>query len=842
MSKNLVIVESPAKAKTIQKYLGKDFAVMASFGHVRDLIPKDGAVETANGFAMNYQVIERNEKHVRAIGAALKGAEALYLATDPDREGEAIAWHLTELLKERKLLKGKSVKRVVFYEITEREVKNAIANPREIAADLVNAQQARRALDHLFGFGVSPVLWRKVPGARSAGRVQSPALRLICEREEEIKKFVPQEYWTIEARAEKAEQAFTAKLVEYNGQKLEQFTLTDAGGSEAAKKAILAAANGTLKVASVDKKQRRRNPSPPFTTSTLQQEANRKLGFTAKRTMRAAQDLFEGVDIHGELTGLITYMRTDSVSLSQDAIREIRDVVLKRYGKKSLPEVPRTYQTKSKNAQEAHEGVRPTAAARAPEQVARYLGPDQARLYELIWKRAVASQMEAAVFDTVAVELKAGEKNSFRANGQTLIEPGFLAAYNIKADDPSDKGEDEDEDEKRLPPLEQGETVKLLEVIPEQHFTEPPPRYTEASLVKTLEEYDIGRPSTYATIINTLGARNYVEMQGKAFVPTDLGMVLTGFLKENFTHYVEYEFTAHFEDELDEISRNEREWVPVLEEFWGDFKPAVDRAMEGERHVQERVLGVDPASGKPVSVRLGRFGPFAQIGTKDDADKPRFASLRGGLRLDTITLEQAMELFKLPRKLGQTADGEEIEANIGRFGPYVKFGRQYASLRKEDDPFTITLPRALELIELKKQATIAATLKRFEGSPIIVIKGRFGPYIRDEGRKARIPKGKDYASLTLEECQALLDEQNAAKKKGGKKEANKEQAAPAGAAAAKPAKAKKADGSPEAAPRTAKAKKAAPTPRTPAKSAKPKPKEKPPVKNKKPAAPKAATP
>src|SRR5688572_17120017 len=426
MSKNLVIVESPAKAKTIKKYLGKDFEVMASYGHVRDLVPKDGAVDTANDFAMKYQVIDRNAKHVSAIGAALKSADALYLATDPDREGEAIAWHLTEVLKERKLLKDKQVKRVVFYEITEREVKNAVANPREISADLVDAQQARRALDHLFGFGVSPVLWRKIPGAKSAGRVQSPALRLICEREDEIRAFVPQEYWTVEARAEKGGQAFLSKLVQYDGEKVEQFSFGAAGAAEKAKAAIVAAAGGTLTVSEVKKQQRRRNPSAPFTTSTLQQEANKKLGFTARRTMRAAQDLFEGVDIEGDTIGLITYMRTDSVSLSQDAVQEIRATVLKRYGKKALPDEPRVYKAKSKNAQEAHEAVRPTSAARAPDQVARYLQADQARLYELIWKRAIASQMEAALFDTLAVQLKAGEKHAFRANGQTLIEPGYL--------------------------------------------------------------------------------------------------------------------------------------------------------------------------------------------------------------------------------------------------------------------------------------------------------------------------------------------------------------------------------------------------------------------------------
>ena len=794
MSKNLVIVESPAKAKTIKKYLGKDFEVMASYGHVRDLVPKDGAVDTAHGFAMKYQVIDRNAKHVSAIGAALKHADALYLATDPDREGEAIAWHLTELLKEKKLLQGKTVKRVVFYEITEKEVKHAVANPREISGDLVNAQQARRALDYLVGFNLSPLLWRKVAPGLSAGRVQSPALRLICEREAEIKKFVPQEYWTVDARADKGGQAFTAKLVEYNGEKLEQFTLGKAGDADKAKQAIVAAANGKLTVAEVKKQQRRRNPSPPFTTSTLQQEANKKLGFTARRTMRAAQDLFEGVDIHGELTGLITYMRTDSVSLSQDAIKEIRDTVLKRYGKKALPDEPRVYKAKSKNAQEAHEGVRPTAAARAPEDVAQYLSPDQARLYELIWKRAVASQMEAALFDTVAVQLQAGAKHAFRANGQTLIEPGYLAAYNIQADDPSDA--DHEDDEARLPPLEQGETVTLLDVIPEQHFTEPPPRYTEASLVKTLEEFDIGRPSTYASIINTLVARRYVEMQGKAFIPTDTGIVVNRFLTEHFAHYVDYKFTAHFEDELDEISRGEREWVPVLKEFWDDFKPQVDSKMELSRQQvnEARVLGTDPASGKPVSARLGRFGPFVQIGTKDDPEKPRFASLRGAQRLDSITLEQALELFKLPRKLGVSPEGEEVLANIGRFGPYAKFGSKlFVSLRKEDDPYTVTLERALELRKLKLEAMDAATLHRFEGSKIRVIKGRFGPYIHDEGRRARIPKGKDYASLTLEECIALLDEQNAAKGKKKKKAAPREQPEVAAAAEAlKGAKASKA--------------------------------------------------
>lgn len=793
MTKNLVIVESPAKAKTIKKYLGKDYEVMASYGHVRDLVPKDGAVDPARGFEMKYQLIDRNEKHVRAIAAELKHSDALILATDPDREGEAIAWHLQEHLKEKGLLKDKPVQRVVFYEITPREVAQAIAQPRQVSADLVNAQQARRALDYLVGFNLSPLLWRKVAPGLSAGRVQSPALRLICEREEEIRAFKPQEYWTLDARSEKDGVAFSARLLEYNGSKVEQFTLSDAGGAEAARAAIEQAANGSLRVAKVEKKQRRRMPGPPFTTSTLQQDANRKLGFGAQRTMRAAQQLYEGVEIEGQAVGLITYMRTDSVSLAQEAVAEIRDTIKARYGAKALPPEPRVFKTKSKNAQEAHEAIRPTSAARAPEQVARYLTPDQARLYDLIWKRTVASQMQPAVFDTVAAELRAGVPHAFRATGQTLVEPGFLAAYGIAVDDEAEAHED---DEKRLPPLAEGETVKLLELLPEQHFTQPPPRYTEASLVKTLEEFDIGRPSTYASIISTLQAREYVLMEGKAFVPTDVGMIVNRFLTEHFTRYVDYAFTARLEDELDAISRGEEEWVPLLARFWGDFKPTVDSKMELSRsEVSEaRQIGIDPASGKPVSARLGRFGPFVQIGTKDDADKPRFASLRGNQRIDTITLEQALELFKLPRKLGHLPSGEEVETNIGRFGPYARYGDQFVSLKKDDDPYTVELPRVIELIEAKQAALEAATIRLFENTGIRIVKGRFGPYITDGKRKAPIPRTRDPESLSVFECEAFLAEAEmakAAKKKGGRKAAAKKSAPAEGAGEAKAA-AKKA--------------------------------------------------
>ncbi|SHG64424.1 DNA topoisomerase-1 [Hydrocarboniphaga daqingensis] len=787
MSKNLVIVESPAKAKTIKKYLGKDYEVLASYGHVRDLVPKDGAVDTTGSFDMKYQVIDRNEKHVRAIIAALKDADTLLLATDPDREGEAISWHLVELLREKNVLKGKPVKRVVFHEITERAVAEAVAHPRDIAYDLVNAQQARRALDYLVGFNLSPLLWRKVQPGLSAGRVQSPALRLICEREEEIKAFKPQEYWTLDARAQKDVQSFGAKLTELDGQKVEQFTLTDAGGADAAKVRILAAAQGSLKVVAVDKKQRRRNPSPPFTTSTLQQEANRKLGFTSSRTMRAAQQLYEGVDLGGETVGLISYMRTDSVSLAQEAISELRKVIAKEFGDKALPPEPRYFKSKSKNAQEAHEAVRPTSAARTPRAVARYLTPDQAKLYELIWKRTMACQMTPAVFDTVAADLKAGQLHTFRANGSVLLEPGFLAAYNIKVTDPLDKSDDDDEDDKRLPVLEVGEVVNLLDLDAEQHFTQPPPRYTEASLVKTLEEFDIGRPSTYASIISTLQAREYVRLDSKQFTPTDVGMIVNKFLTDHFTQYVDYEFTAKLEDDLDAVSRGEREWVPLLADFWGAFKPRVDEKMELTRQEvsETRQIGIDPASGKPVSARLGRYGPFVQIGTKDDTDKPRFASLRANQRIDTITLADALALFQLPRRLGTLPNGEEVDVNIGRFGPYVRHGKSFVSLKRDDDPYTIGLPRAIELIEQKAAALEAATIKVFEGAGIRIVKGRFGPYITDGTRRANIPKTREPESLSALDCEFFLNEAAEKDKAAGGKKGAKGKAA--SKAPAKPA-------------------------------------------------------
>jgi DNA topoisomerase-1 len=757
MSRNLVIVESPAKAKTIKKYLGKDFEVMASYGHVRDLVPKEGAVDPTRRFAMRWEVIDKNRKHVDAIARAVKKADAVYLSTDPDREGEAISWHLCELLRDAGALEGKAIHRSVFYEITKHAVQEAIDQPREIADDLVKAYLARRALDYLVGFKLSPLLWKKagLSGA-SAGRVQSPALRMICEREAEIAAFVAREYWTVDADAEKSGQAFGARLVELGGRRVEQFTITDGARAAEVRGALERAAAGTLTVAKVERKQRKRNPSPPFTTSTLQQEAARKLGFGAQRTMRVAQKLYEGVDFGEGPVGLITYMRTDSVSLGIDAVREIRGVIGRLYGADALPESPRMYRTRSKNAQEAHEAIRPTSAARTPEQLAGKLDPDQHRLYTLVWRRAVASQMEAAVFDTVAVDLAAGAGNTFRANGSTLVSPGFLAVYRESFDDATL----DDEDDRRLPALESGDRVKLLAIRPEQHFTEPPPRYSEASLVKALEEYGIGRPSTYASIIQTLLFKKYCELVNKRFVPTDLGKIVNRFLTGNFERYVDFNFTAGMEDELDGISRGEEDWVPVLDRFWQGLSRQIGEVEENVTRsdvAMAREIGVDPVSGRPVSVRYGKYGAFAQIGTRDDTEKPKFASLRPGQHIDDLTLEQALELFKLPRTLGTMPDGQPIRVAIGRFGPYAQYGaKRYVSLGKDDDPYTVTLERALQLIQEKQQAEANRVIREFPEAGVQVLNGRYGPYISDGKKNGKIPKDRDPKSLTLEDCRAIL--------------------------------------------------------------------------------------
>ena len=621
MSSKLVIVESPAKCKTIQKYLGKDTVVLASYGHVRDLLPKEGAVDTANDFAMKYQVIDRNSKHVDAIAKAMKKADVLYLATDPDREGEAISWHLYELLKKRGTLKNKKTHRVVFHEITKQAVNEAVANPRELSMDMVNAQQARRALDYLVGFTLSPLLWKKVRRGLSAGRVQSPALRMIVERELEIEAFEPKEYWTIEADAALKKANFDAKLTHLQGKKLSQFTINNETGSAEAVAILTKAADGKLLVTNVSKKQRKRNPAAPFTTSTLQQEASRKLGFGAQRTMSVAQQLYEGVDTGEGAVGLITYMRTDSVSLANEAVEELRGFIAEKYGAVAVPKAPQVYKTKSKNAQEAHEAVRPTSISRTPESLKRYLPADQLKLYTLIWQRTLASQMVHATMNTVAVDLGCGAGNTFRANGSTVVNPGFMSVYLEGQDDSKS-----DKDERLLPVMEVGDVVDLKAVRPEQHFTEPPPRYSEASLVRSLEEHDIGRPSTYANIISTLLQRGYVELEKKRFHPTDVGRVVGKFLVEHFTQYVDYGFTASLEGDLDAVSRGEKEWVPLLRNFWGPFKEQVEtKDKEVQRSdVTQELLDEDcPKCGKKLSSRLGRSGRFIGCTAYPECDYTR---------------------------------------------------------------------------------------------------------------------------------------------------------------------------------------------------------------------------
>nr|VFK42263.1 MAG: DNA topoisomerase-1 [Candidatus Kentron sp. TC] len=772
MAKNLLIVESPAKAKTINKYLGSGFEVMASYGHVRDLRPKEGAVEPDNGFVMHYEIIEQSEKHVAAIAKAMRKADALYLATDPDREGEAISWHLVELLNERKILVDKPVRRVVFHEITKRAILDAMENPRTLSGALIDAQQARRALDYLVGFNLSPLLWRKIQRGLSAGRVQSPALRMIVEREEEVEAFQSREYWSIEADLLAKAQPFAARLTHYRNEKLEQFSITTEVDAKEAERTLLGAAAedltleavrraaaGTLAVMDVTRKQRRRNPAPPFTTSTLQQEAARKLGFTAARAMRIAQQLYEGMDTPDGPVGLITYMRTDSVTLAQEALVEIRDYIEERYGKNRLPAEARVYKTKAKNAQEAHEAIRPTSMARDPASLRGHINTDQHRLYELIWKRAIACQMKHATIDTVAIDLSCGPRNTFRATGSTIADPGFIAVYQEGVDDKPSKAETEAGEERHLPALAIGDQVDLEGIRSEQHFTEPPPRYTEASLVKSLEEYGIGRPSTYASIISTLQQREYVELEKKRFRPTDVGRIVNHFLTEYFTTYVDYDFTARMEDQLDAIARGEKEWLPLMGTFWTSFRRQVEQTESGVSRKdvgKSRELGPDPTTGRMVHAGVGRYGAYARIDAEDPETKPRFASLRPGQSINTITIEEALALFKLPRELGLTDEDEKVSVNIGRYGPYVRYGDKFASLGKEDDPYAIALDRALVLIIEAKQREAAKHIKTFTEKDIRILNGRYGPYVTDGVKNARIPKDKDPVAVTLAEAEELL--------------------------------------------------------------------------------------
>ena len=757
----------------MSKYLGKDFKALASYGHVRDLLPKTGAVDPDDNFKMHYEIVERNKKHVDLIVKTMKTVDALYLATDPDREGEAISWHLYELLKERNAIGDKPVYRVDFREFTKTAIQKAVDNPREISSNLIESQQARRALDYLVGFNLSPLLWKKIRQGLSAGRVQSPALRMICERGQEIDKFISQEYWTIEADLNTEGKHFFGKLIQYQDEKLKQFSITDEKTAQSAEVALNEAAQGKLIVSKIEKKARKRNPAPPFITSTLQQEASRKLGFTAKRTMQTAQQLYEGIDIEDGATGLISYMRTDSVSLSTEAVTEIRALIADKYGADNLPEQSRVFKNKSKNAQEAHEAIRPTSAKRLPETLKSQLSPDQYRLYDLIWKRTIACQMIHATIDTVAVDLSAGNAGVFRASGSTIRIAGFMSVYLEGQDDKTDKGDKE----VILPALQQGMSVNLLKIRPEQHFTEPPPRYNEASLIKTLEAHGIGRPSTYASIISTLQNREYVTLENRRFEPTEIGKIVNRFLSSHFTQYVDYAFTAKMEDSLDAVARGEKSWLPLMQEFWQEFSKLItekEQSVSRDDVIQSRVLGTDPKSGKPLSVRMGRFGPYAQIGTREDEDKPTFASLRTTQKLDAVTFEEAMELFKLPRLLGETEQGEKLTVAIGRFGPYVKYGDKFVSLG-DHDPYTVELAIALQLVAEKKEKDANRLILDFAEQGIQVLNGRYGPYVTDGEKNARIPKDiTEPKTLSLEGCQELL---KSAKPTRGKKKVTKKKVA-----------------------------------------------------------------
>ena len=860
---NVVVVESPAKAKTINKYLGSDYTVLASYGHVRDLPSKDGSVKPDEDFAMLWDTDPKAKKRLADIADAMKGATRLILATDPDREGEAISWHILDELSRKKAVKGAEVQRVVFNAITKSAVTEAMKHPRQIDQELVDAYLARRALDYLVGFTLSPVLWRKLPGARSAGRVQSVALRLIVEREQEIEAFVAQEYWTVEADVSAGSDPFLARLVKHEGKKLGKFYLPNESSAMAARQAVEA---GRFTITAVETKPGKRTPPPPFTTSTLQQEAARKLGFAAQRTMQAAQKLYEGVDDNG---GLITYMRTDGVQTAPEAIEEARSVIASQFGAAYVPDKPRYYANKAKNAQEAHEAIRPTSLARRPDSLR--LEGDLARLYELIWKRMAASQMEAARVERTTIDLTTpDDRTGLRASGQVIKFDGYLRVYEESFDDAAG-----DEDGGRLPAVNEGAAATVTEARADQHHTEPPPRYSEASLVKKMEELGIGRPSTYASIITVLRDRGYVVMDKNRFIPDDKGRLLTAFLSHFFKRYIEYDFTAELEGKLDLVSAGELDWKVLMREFWTGFDKQISEvgdkrvgdvidilnedlgpwvfpdkgdgknpricprcgvgelsiklgkfgafvgcnnrencsftrqlqdgaAADGGADNGDRELGVDPDGGKPVWLKIGRFGPYVEVATED---KPKRSSLPKGWTPATVDLEGALRLLSLPRDVGaHPDDGASITAGLGRYGPYVLHSGTYASLDGFEDIFEVGINRAVTLLAEKRagggrpQRGQATALKELgphpeTGSAIKVLSGRFGPYIACDGVNANVPKGKEPADLTLDEAVALLAERAA--KGGGKKPVKKAaktataKKAPAKTAAAKKAPAKK---------------------------------------------------
>ena len=848
---NVVVVESPTKAKTINRYLGSDYQVFASYGHVRDLPAKDGSVEPDHDFAMSWRVDPKAKKHIDVIAKAMVGADKLYLATDPDREGEAIAWHMQEVLAQRKALNGVEVKRIVFHEITKDAVLEALAHPLDVNQKLVDAYLARRALDYLVGFTLSPVLWRKLPGSRSAGRVQSVALRLVCEREAEIEVFRADEYWTVDGSFTTAGGApYTAQLTHLDGKKLGKLSL---GEKQAADDAVARVSAAEYRIDKVERKQARRNPAPSFTTSTLQQEASRKLGFSASRTMQIAQRLYEGLDIGGETVGLITYMRTDSVTLSQSALSGCRSFIGRDYGEAYLPDAPRTYRNTSRNAQEAHEAIRPTDMFRTPQSLLRRLDDEQARLYELIWKRTIACQMASAVLDQVAVDIAAMDGSvAMHATGSVVKFDGFFKVYQEGRDDVGDqsangRGQDEnggDERDRRLPEMNEGEETALKSVDPEQHFTQPPPRYSEASLVKQLEKLGIGRPSTYASILKVLQDRDYVRLEKRRFVPEDRGRVVTAFLANFFTRYVEYDFTADLEQQLDEISGGREDWRRVLRQFWEQFSSSVEGTRElsitqvldalndtlgrhffppkngedadaaracpvcnngklslklgkfgafigcsdypdcrytrqlaiedadGDASAEDaslatgpKPLGSDPESGLDVTLRKGPYGLYIQLGEAESAEKnkkavkPKRVSLPKGVSVESVELETALNLLSLPREVGLHPEtGDMITAGIGRFGPYIKRGSAYVSLR-DDDVLTIGLNRAVTLIADSKSRGNSGRelgLHPVNNAPVTQHTGRYGPYVKHGRINATLPKNMSAEEVTLEQAIELL--------------------------------------------------------------------------------------
>jgi DNA topoisomerase-1 len=859
---DVVVVESPAKAKTINKYLGDNYTVLASFGHVRDLPPKDGSVRPEEGFAMDWAADERGNRQVAAIAKAVKGAGTLYLATDPDREGEAISWHVRAMLEEKGSLRGIKVRRITFNEITKSAITHAIAHPRELDQPLIEAYLARRALDYLVGFTLSPVLWRKLPGSRSAGRVQSVALRLVCEREAEIEAFRPREYWTVEGHfLTPAGAPFTARLTHLRGKKLDQFDLNTEALALDAKAAV---ESGTFTVASVERKRVKRHPPAPFTTSTLQQEASRKLGMGAQATMRCAQQLYEGVELQGETTGLITYMRTDGVQMAREAMMSIRDHVAETYGRDYIPAAPREYSSKAKNAQEAHEAIRPTDVSRTPSSVARYLNDEQRKLYELVWKRAVASQMQSAELDQVAVDVSSNG-TTLRANGSIVAFDGYLKLYREDVDDAPEGSQPGADESRMLPPMRERDPLKRDRVNADQHFTQPPPRYSEASLVKKMEELGIGRPSTYASILTVLRDREYVRMEARRFIPEDRGRLVTAFLTSFFERYVDTGFTANLEEQLDDISGGRADWRAVMQAFWDQFSLAVESTRElkisdvidaldhdlGEhffpaneagtdpracpachagrlglklgRHgsfigcsnypacqytrrlavetgdqagetLKEgmRELGAHPVTGEMVTVRRGPYGLYAQLGEpnpEDKKSKPRRTSLPPGTDGQTITLEQAVGLLSLPRLIGVHPErGEPIEAGIGRFGPFVRMGSVYASLDKDDDVVAVGINRAVDVLAKKLDSVRSLGMHPKDKAPVMIKKGRFGPYAQHGSMIANLPKDADIDSVSLEDAVALLAEKGKPMKGRGKKAAPKKAAAkPKAEAAAQPA-------------------------------------------------------